>query len=94
MTSAAVPGLPLEMTTCVDRSRGISVGSTLWRRLGRVGQRCKGAGLRRGEDQQDMRQTRDIEPLFVQCWSSVYDAGPTLNQQWLNGSCLLGSTCT
>ena len=36
-------------------------------------------------------QTRAIEPLLVQCWSSVYDAGPTLNQQWLNGSCLLVS---
>ena len=37
------------------------------------------------------QQTRDIEPLLVQCWSTVYDAGPTLNQQWLNVSCLLGS---
>ena len=36
------------------------------------------------------QQTRDIEPLLVQCWSTVYDAGPTLNQQWLNVSCLLG----
>ena len=30
-----------------------------------------------------------IEPLLFQCWSTVYDAGPTLNQQWLNVSCLL-----
>ena len=36
-----------------------------------------------------LQQTRDIEPLLVQCWASVYDAGPTLNQQWLNVSCLL-----
>ena len=36
------------------------------------------------------QQTRDIEPLLFQCWSTVYDAGPTLNQQWLNASCLLG----
>ena len=35
-------------------------------------------------------QTRDIEPLLVQCWSNVVDGGPTLNQQWLNVSCLLG----
>ena len=34
---------------------------------------------------------RNIEPLLVQCWSTVYDAGPTLNQQWLNVSCLPGS---
>ena len=37
-----------------------------------------------------VQQTRYIEPLLVQCWSTVYDAGPTLNQQWLNVSCLLG----
>ena len=30
-----------------------------------------------------------IEPLLVQCWSTVYDVGPTLNQQWLNISFLL-----
>ena len=27
---------------------------------------------------------------FKQMWSTVYDAGPTLNQHWLNVSCLLG----
>ena len=26
----------------------------------------------------------------VQCWSTVYDAGPTLNHHWLDVSCLLG----
>ena len=36
------------------------------------------------------QQTRDIVPMLVQCWSTVYDAGPTLNQQWDNVSCLLG----
>ena len=36
------------------------------------------------------QQTRDIEPLLVQCWASVVDGGPALNQQWLNVSCLLG----
>ena len=25
--------------------------------------------------------TRYIEPVLVKCWSTVYDAGPTLNQQ-------------
>ena len=33
------------------------------------------------------------EPLLVQYWSTVYDAGPTLNQQWLNVTCFLGCTC-
>ena len=37
------------------------------------------------------QQTRDIEPLLIQCWASVVDGGPTLNQQWLNVACLLGS---
>ena len=36
-------------------------------------------------------QTRDIEPLLVQCWPTVYDVGPTLKQQWLGVSCLLGN---
>ena len=36
------------------------------------------------------QQTGDIEPLFDQCWASVVDGGPTLNQQWFNVSCLLG----
>ena len=26
------------------------------------------------------QQARDIEPLLVQCWSSVYDAGSTMAQ--------------
>ena len=36
------------------------------------------------------QQTRDIHPLLVQCWSTVYCAGPTLNQQsqWVH-SCIV-----
>ena len=41
-----------------------------------------------------IQQTRDIEPLLWQCWSTVYDAGPTLTQQWFNVSCLLGTPPT
>ena len=26
------------------------------------------------------QQTRDIQPILCQCWSTVYDAGPTLTQ--------------
>ena len=37
------------------------------------------------------QQTREIETLLVQCWASVVDGGPTLSQQCLNVSCLLGS---
>ena len=32
------------------------------------------------------QETRDIEPLLVQCWDGIIDGGPTLNQQWLNVS--------
>ena len=39
------------------------------------------------------QQIRDIVPMLGQCWSIVYDAGPTLNQHWDNVSCLLGSLC-
>ena len=35
------------------------------------------------------QQARDIQPRLVQCWPSVYDAGPTLNQPWLNVSCFV-----
>ena len=33
--------------------------------------------------EQTIEQTRDIESLSAQCWNSVVDGGPTLNQQWL-----------
>ena len=39
-----------------------------------------------------VRQTLDFGPLLVQCWPSVGDAGPTLNQQWRVISCSLGGT--
>ena len=29
-------------------------------------------------------------PIFVQCWASGVDYGPTLYQHWVNISCLLG----
>ena len=32
-------------------------------------------------------------PLLVYCWSTVYDAGPTLNQHWFKVPCLLGRQC-
>ena len=31
-----------------------------------------------------------IFPMLVQCWFTVYDAGPASNQQWDNISWLLG----
>ena len=38
---------------------------------------------------QRRRRWTNIEPAMVQC-INVVDGGPTLNQQWLNVSCLLG----
>ena len=35
------------------------------------------------------QQARDVNPLLIWCWSIVYDAGPTSNQQWFI-LCLLG----
>ena len=36
------------------------------------------------------QQTPDTDPLLDQCWPSVVDGGPTLIQQWVIVSCLLG----
>ena len=36
------------------------------------------------------QKTRDVKSMLVQCWTSVSDVGPVLNQHWLNVSCLLG----
>ena len=35
------------------------------------------------------QQTLDIDLNLFQCWSSVADAGPTINQHWIIVSCLL-----
>ena len=32
------------------------------------------------------QQTRYTDPMLVQCWASVADAVPTLNQHWFNAS--------
>ena len=36
------------------------------------------------------QQTRDIHPMMFQCCATVFDAGPTLKQHWVNAPCLLG----
>ena len=36
------------------------------------------------------QQTQDIDPMLVQCWASVVDGGPTLDQHWVDVLCLLG----
>ena len=33
--------------------------------------------------------TLDTKPMLAECWSTVCDAGPTLSQHWLYGSCKL-----
>ena len=35
------------------------------------------------------QQIRDIDSMLVQSWPTVYDAGSTLNQHWVNVSCLM-----
>ena len=37
------------------------------------------------------KQTWITDPMLFQCWSSVYDAGPTLNQHWVDVSSWLWS---
>ena len=36
------------------------------------------------------QQKRDIDPMLYQCCSTVYDAGPTFVQHWVDVLCLLG----
>ena len=35
------------------------------------------------------QQTRGIHPMLFQCYPTVFDAGPTLQQHWINTVCLL-----
>ena len=37
------------------------------------------------------QQTRGIHTMLFQCWSTVFDAGPTLKQHWVNVPRLLGA---
>ena len=37
------------------------------------------------------QEKRGIRRMLLQCWSTVFDAGPTLKQHWVNASCLLGT---
>ena len=39
---------------------------------------------------QNYQQTRDVDPMLVQFWPTIYDAGPASNQHWFNALCLLG----
>ena len=38
------------------------------------------------------QQTRRLDPMLFQCWSSAVDGGPILKQHWVKSSRLLGST--
>ena len=38
-----------------------------------------------------MSQYPAVGPMLIQCWSTVYDAGPTLDQHRANVLCLLDS---
>ena len=33
----------------------------------------------------------DVDPMLVQCWLTICDAGPASSQHWFNASCLLGA---
>ena len=36
------------------------------------------------------KQTRDVCPMFDECWPSIADGGPALGQPWVNVTCVLG----
>ena len=56
---------------------------SLWDREGRP----LSGSIKNGPPQ----QTRDIDSKLLECWSTVWNDGPTLTQHRINGSCLLGS---
>ena len=33
-------------------------------------------------------ETRNMDPMLFQCWASVVDAGPALQQHWVNAGSL------
>ena len=35
-------------------------------------------------------QIRDVDPMLVHCWTDVVDDRPTMNQPWVDVSCLVG----
>ena len=39
-------------------------------------------------------QQHDFDPMLVQCWPTICDAGPASNQPWFNASYLLGCVQT
>ena len=41
----------------------------------------------RDHTQQPGQKSRNVEPMVVQCWPTVCDAGPTLNQHCVNTVC-------
>ena len=42
--------------------------------------------------QNKFQQTRDVDPMLIQCWFNIKDDEPMLNQHWVNVPCLLGCT--
>ena len=50
-------------------------------------QGVKGGGGDKGGNTQ---QPQDADPMLIQCWASVVDGGPTLDQHRANVLCLLG----
>ena len=43
----------------------------------------------RGQPWHVSQQTRQIYPMLDQCWTTVYDVGPTLVKHWVDLSCFL-----
>ena len=41
---------------------------------------------------EQLQQTRDNQPMLTSCWPSVYDAGPTSRQHWINVMCVTGAS--
>ena len=71
----------------------INAGLMLGERRPTLIQHCVNVSCLLGKYRIANQQTRDIDPIMNQCWSTVYDSGPTLvqplDQCWADVLCLL-----
>ena len=73
------------------KSRSNSFNSVLWKSEGEL------SGIKRNEWpeqwQVSTQQTRDMNQMLGQCWTSIVDGGPILTQHWIHVSCLMDRDC-
>ena len=92
-----VPSLTQHMATTENRAIHRKKHTLLYQCCFIVGplstmlaQHYKGMAYIWARDPTAAQQKGDVNPMLVQCWPIVCDAGPALYRHWVNVSCLLG----